>query len=219
MEETPSAFFRGVDPKLVIDEMLLGSYKLDLNDLPPTKANTNVTSRERLVPGESSTDSSFKISSNNDSKIILTTNHKSYASYLDGGDQIASHQKTKYKCHWCRRVRTNKSVGIPVKIDNEDDKKIFHCHGQYCTFSCAYAHLILLIRIKDPRYQSSECLLKYLFTKMYPEGTLKEAPDWTSLESNGGPLTSSQFDNKDFTIIDCPGIILLPVKTLLTLIK
>ncbi len=215
MNETPSCFFRGVDPKLIIEEMIIGSYNLNLIDLPPTKASIIVPSRERLVPGESSMDQSFKIN-DNDSKIILTTNHKNYVRYLKGEN---NKQKTKYKCHWCRREFTNKSIGIPIKIIIDCDKKTFHCHGQYCTFSCAYAHLIYLIKIKDPIYQSSECLLKYLFKKMYPEGTLKEAPTWTSLDLNGGPLTSSQLNNQTFTIIDCPGIILLPVKTLLTLIK
>ena len=222
MNENPSFFFRGLDPKQIIEEMIIGSYNLKIHDIPPTKITTEVPSRERLIPGTSSMDASFKINSNNESKIILTTNHENYSKALNGvfdKNLNKSNSERDHTCYWCRRKFKHKAVGIPLEMKIVENVKTFHCHGQYCAFPCAYAHLINLIRNKNPIYSTSEYLLKYLFNQMYSDEELKEAPNWTFLDINGGMLTSKQFDNQNYTIIDCPGIVLLPAKTLLTLIR
>ena len=77
MNEKPTTFFRGIDPKLVAAEAALGTYNFSINDLPPTRLNTAIKPRDRLIPGDSPIEKSFKIKSKSNN-LIMTTNHENF---------------------------------------------------------------------------------------------------------------------------------------------
>jgi hypothetical protein len=151
---------------------------------------------------------------NNTNVRIITNNHKTYSEYV-----IDHENNLKYNgllpggmCMWCRRECKN-PIGIPIKMifDKKKNISIYWMLHKFCTFNCSYAFLKLVIS-KDSVYTDSECLLRKLFYFLYPKNTLRESPDWTLLDINGGPLTKDKFFCEKYEYRKLLGIVFFPCK-------
>lgn len=153
-------------------------------------------------------------------KTVVTTNHTNYKWAKDKTDNKAG-IRPQQRCWHCKRIIVGEAVGIPLELETDlyTTSQRFYTDGCYCNFSCAYSDLKRQLRVskvyKDPLYVDAEALLYSLYYKIYPDkmGTrIKEAPDWRLLNENGGPLTSTQFDDKTFIYKQVPTLVTIPCK-------
>lgn len=225
---TPTFLLKGIDPVKVITNYL--NRKYDSLRLPLTKITTATNfTPVSLLPryGDSVNDQTYIYrDKTNNQQIITTSNHYSYSIVRDNIENGRPIQLlVKGKCRWCHLELKVEPVGIPIKIEILGNRSyVFHVDGQYCSFECCYAGLKRLNipnpYYRDPLYMDSEQMLKLMYSVIYPNaGRLREAPDWTLLKENDGPLDAKEFFNNSHIYQRTTNIILLPVKIEYTLSK
>jgi hypothetical protein len=97
-------------------------------------------------------------------------------------------------CQWCRKPIKDNKISIPMSINRSEDNKdtTFNGYGTYCTFECAYADLNKTYR-NNIKFRDSSMYMNFIFTRIYPDKILKQAPDFILHQCNGGPLTDLEF--------------------------
>lgn len=110
--------------------------------------------------------------------------------------------KTQY-CLWCKKQLDDDDVlGIPLRMEKEDDKIYFCTTGRICSLKCglAFVHLIMRdssqIRIV---YKESENLLHLMHKELGRTGELSPAIGFWHLEQFGGSYTYEDFSKEEIS--------------------
>ena len=220
MKNTGPEFYLRIQPKKLISAFNNGEYntrKISISN------QTNSTNYDVVTKfGNSCYDERYIITGRgNVSSIIITTNQTQFTqNFNDIPENANGYHKpdnnTKKYCDNCRRKFTYDHVGIPIKMEVRDDKIYFFCSEIFHSFGCAYAKLIRdpsmrTVNSINPRYASSEVLLKYMFELIHPGEKLVPAKDLHLLNKNNGPLTIKEYDD-DFQYQKTPNVICTTIK-------
>jgi len=211
---------RRIDPVIMLRRYLAGEFKNV--KIPAAKVNVSssfINLNQRI--GTDQTSQTYRFSDKtNSGQIIVTTNHEQYKYSKDKAESKSTNRPLAH-CRWCRREIKTTPLGIPISMElNSNTNNVrFNVEDTYDTFGCAFASLKRIYTChymyKDPLYMDAEQLLHCMFYRMYPDKRgirINEANDWRLLESNGGPLSDSEYDSDKYVYVTTPSIILAPVK-------
>lgn len=204
---------RKIDPKQIGLKYFKGEY--DERKLPKYKVKTSTSlknSRKEIGIDYSSEIYRFLDRSSNN-QIILTTNHSLYKYSQEEGERPILH------CKYCKRLVSKTPIGLPIKMEREDDKVVFSVLDSFCDFGCCFSFLKRRVSenraYKGSLYMNAEQILYCMYYRMHPDkmGTsILEKPDWDLLKENGGPLTDEEFDSDNVSYVSLPSIVVLPSK-------
>lgn len=132
--------------------------------------------------------------------------------YNDDGSEY--NIKCNKPCWWHRESFDGVSMGIPIRIVENN----IYMDGYFCSFSCVLAFLIdhndKMIHKRNPNYKNSIHLLKFLFSKQCPNEDLSPTKDWRLLKTVGnGTMTIKDLilNLKSVKIREHPNLIYQPV--------
>lgn len=223
IEIVPTFLLRSVDPAKVVKDYKQGYYQSLVFHSKSEKRKSLQHQAISLTPEYDKNPESevyAYIDKSNVQKVVGTTNHRSYEfikAHSNGETLPYGHGE---KCLWCRVELKSPPIGLPIKLNilqNGKGKKYqFHCEGTYCSFECCYAGFVHynlpLYHFRDPLHMETEQLLRFMYSLIYDDAILRQAPDWRILKDNGGFLSYEDFTKFNHGYQRLPSIILLPVK-------
>lgn len=197
----PSIILRKIDPVDIFKRYNDGEFndiKFENTELIKIADNTLefTTNRYQLNTNESDT-SAMRDKNNSVCKIGFTNINRS------------EHNN----CDYCRRTlrtcsRGNHPVSIPIHHYVLGDTDVYDGYSEYGTWECAYADLLNNIYMglakTSPMFMNSEIYMKYLYSIMHPNKTLKPAKDYHYLKINGGWMDDDEYDNEPSVFVSVP---------------
>jgi len=211
-----------INPKEILHQHIQGAYYN--REVHKSQQKETINYGMAVKFGDSSFDERYMIMGGSGIPIILitTVQHQFTQNFQNIPETANGHRKpsqNKIKiCNYCRREFNYDHVGIPVKLDITDYGYNFYCQYIFHSFGCAFTWLCNDPRSRNtiagnPRYASSESLLKFLFNLIHPDKKLKPSKDWTMLDINNGPLSLEEYDNEQFMYKETSNVIYTTVKS------
>ena len=217
---TETLMLRRINPVDILRQYLSGDFRNTTIPKNKVKFSSSFINLNQRI-GTDQTSEMYRFSDKtNSGQVVVTTNHGNYQYAKDKNENKDAKKPVVY-CLWSKRKIKGESIGIPIVMETNryTNDVVFYTEDTYYNFACAFAGLKRLYSChhmyKDPRYMDAEQLLHCMYYRMYPNkvGTrIKEAKDWRLLNTNGGPLSSEEYDSEEVEYVEVPGMVLLPVK-------
>ena len=215
----PTISLRGLDPSKVLRDYQEGKYR----KYQPVAVKIKLASLSTLVLQSYNTDSSkgiyFIKDRSNMPRFIATTESSTYETFSKGEGVRAPGGR----CAYCLQDFTHDSIGIPIKMERRtlyktDDHDVvvtaphyvFWTTGVFCNFRDALGFIRSCKAGTFP--EDSEKLLMFMWSLDHPDEVLTPSPDPRLLDSLGGPLTRTEFDDTKYRYHPTGQFILLPAK-------
>jgi len=208
----PTFVLKGIDPKDITEKYFKGKY--NEVEIPPYRIKvSDVFHVTTPSYGSSPEEPRYQFKDkNNASIVIVTSNSKNYDLY-----KRAKHFEEKDRiCPYCLRNFYHEPTPVAINIEMQEcDNKIYYffwtTNVSCCSFPCAFAWSHRE-SYGSHRYKCAYRHLKTLYRLMHPGKRIVEAPDWTLLETNGGPLSEEEYDKGSYKYERTSNIIFLPAK-------
>ena len=118
-------------------------------------------------------------------------------------------------CVACHEEFNHEALGIPIHLVQHNEKVLVFRIYVTCNFHCTLRLIRLLQRIRHRpvNLTHAEQFLRYLYSKMHPEGPpLQEAADPLLLESHDGSLNPEEYKDQRYTYVSVSNLIFYPAK-------
>ncbi len=207
----PTIVLKKIDPLKVVKLYQSGYFK------QATLSTNKLTVDAAIVPSISGATLSFR--DKNNCVIII---------HASNNDAMKSLPGYKPRCFWCMQdLPSDNASHVPIPSSmfvhhDWETKKVFYYFdavgggkgGCCCTFECALSYIrhFKQQHNNNKNNESLEVYLKTLYRLCYPDrDTLREAPDFRLLTSNGGSMTIDEFTNTKSIFVQLPNVVASPV--------
>lgn len=114
-------------------------------------------------------------------------------------------------CDWCRREikvvdGEKRAMGMPIGVPTTDGE--ISVVGTYDTWNCMYSEALredsMPGELKCVLYRDTSSIVRHLFSTACPGETLRVAPHFSKLISNGGWMSDEEFESHTASISSLP---------------